>query len=258
MSMGRVVALAAALVFVSAASGRADDLSEVADDIPDSTEDQAPESEPEEVQESAPEVAPAEVEPADYSRNGIYVGLGGSYGFDSFDRGTDGEISGMLARKGYPGLDARVSVDDTFGMNGQVGFRFHPHFAAEFNFEWLDGFDGDLSEDTTMSDHFSDISVKPWVVSLNMKGYLLTGRYQPYLSAGGGIMSLSVKLTDVAGTADSTSDRIVDFTGRFGGGIDIYLTENFLVTAGASYMLGNGDVGDYKFGTATMGFGYRF
>ena len=198
MTMGRTVALAAALVFVSAASVSADDLSEVADDIPESA-DEAPEV-ADEAPESAPEVAPkSALPPPDYSRDGIYVGLGGSYGIDTFGDSPGGDISRRLASLGYAGTDIDLDMDGSLGINGQIGYRFHPHFAAEFQVEWLDGFDGDASDSTLASGKFADFNVDPWAITGSLKAYLLTGRYQPYLSAGAGILTVRAKLKDKTG-----------------------------------------------------------
>ncbi len=250
MTMGRTVALAVVIVLVSVASGSADDLSEVADDIPDVADD---------VPESAPEVAPKYAPPPpDYSRDGIYVGLGGSYGIDTFGDSPGGDISRRLASLGYAGTDIDLDMDGSLGINGQIGYRFHPHFAAEFQVEWLDGFDGDASDSTLASGKFADFNVDPWAITGSLKAYLLTGRYQPYLSAGAGILTVRAKLKDKTGLGLSNSERITDATGRFGGGVDIYVTENFLATVGASYVLPNGDVSDFDYVSITWGIAYRF
>jgi hypothetical protein len=257
MTMGRTVALAAALVFVSAGSVSADDLSEVADDIPESA-DEAPEV-ADEAPESAPEVAPkSALPPPDYSRDGIYVGLGGSYGIDTFGNSPGGDISPHLANLGFGGTDPNFDMDGSIGVNGQIGYRFHPHFSAELQIEWLDGFDGDVSESTIAPGSFADFSVDPWSITGNLKAYLLTGRYQPYLSVGAGILTLRAKLKDKTEQGLSSSERITDATGRFGGGVDIYVTENFVATVGASYLLPNGDVSDYDYVSITWGLAYRF
>jgi hypothetical protein len=257
MTMGRTVALAAALVFVSAASVTADDLSEVEDDISESAADDISESAADDIPESAADDAPMSA-PADYSRNGIYLGIGGSYGIDTFGNSPAGEMNRHLASLGYAGTDVKLDLDGSLGVNGQVGYRFHPHFSAEFQFEWLAGFDGDASESTLAPGSFADVSIEPWVLTGSLKGYLLTGRYQPYLSVGAGIMTVREKLDDDTGMGLSNSERYTDATGRFGAGIDFYVNENFLVTAGASYVLPNGDVSDFDYVSVSWGIGYRF
>jgi len=253
MTMGRTVALAAAMVLMSAAAGRADDLSDVEDDVPDPAPVATPEPVPQEIPESAPVI-----EPPDYARDGIYVGLGGSYGIETFEDSASNDISRQLSTLGYANLPLDVDVDGTMGMNGQIGYRFHPHFSIESQFEWLDGFDGDVSDVTMPVGEFADVSIEPWVITLSLKAHLLTGRYQPYVSAGGGVYTLQVKLTDVGGMRVSNTERINDFTGRFGGGVDVYVTENFLMTMGLSYVLPNGEASDYDYLSFTWGIGYRF
>jgi opacity protein-like surface antigen len=224
MTMGRTVALAAAMVLVSAGSGSAQD---------------------------------------DFARNGFFVGLAGSYAIDTFEDDAEDDVNDELAALGYMGYVVGLDVDASLGINGRVGYRFHPHFSAELLVEWLDGFDADLSiTDVSLtppvSIDFATIEIEPWVITGNVKGHLLTGRYQPYLLAGAGVMTAKVKLKDSLGLGASESDRLTDFAARFGGGIDVYLTENIVLTAGADYVLPTGDVKDLDYVSIDWGFQYRF
>ena len=45
---------------------------------------------------------------------------------------------------------------------------------------------------------------------------------------------------------------------RFGGGIDIYATENFAVSLNISYVLPTGDLKDLDYVSIAWGFQYRF
>jgi len=265
MTMGRTVALAAAMVLVSvtSASARDDIEGEIQDDVqydtPDEVPEEVPEEAPQEVPEAAPEEEPEEVEEADYSRNGIYVGLGGSYGIEAFDDDADVEISSLLASLGYAGLDVDLDVDNSFGMNGRVGYRFHPHFSVELKAEWLNGFDTDVTEVAPVMGPFTNMELETWVITGSMKAHLLTGRYQPYLTAGGGVMTVNIDLKDNSNRPRlSGAERFTDFTFRFGGGIDAYATENILLTVGVDYVLPQGNVSDYDFVSIGWGIEYRF
>jgi opacity protein-like surface antigen len=264
MTMGRTVALAAAMVLVSVTSGNArDDIEgEIQDDVqydtPDEVPEEAPEVIPEEVPEVVPEEEPEEVEEVDYSRNGIFVGLGGSYGVDTFENDADTEISRLLDTLGYTGLDLDLDVDNSLGMNGRVGYRLHPHFSVELKVEWLDGFDTDVDETAPVIGEFTNMEIEPWVITGGMKAHLLTGRYQPYLTAGGGVMTINVKLKESEEFGMSDSERLTDFTLRFGGGIDFYATENIVLTVGVDYVLPIRDVKDFDYVSIGWGLEYRF
>ncbi len=56
----------------------------------------------------------------------------------------------------------------------------------------------------------------------------------------------------------SESDRFTGFAARFGGGIDIYATENFVVAFVVDYVFPAGDVKDLDYVSVGWGFQYRF
>jgi hypothetical protein len=96
--------------------------------------------------------------------------------------------------------------------------------------------------------------VRGVATTINGKGYLTTGRIQPYGVAGiGGLY--------VAGF-DRSLDNILGVNGgflaRFGGGLDVYATEHFVVNAEATYDLPTGDVSSLRFVPVTLGAQYRF
>jgi opacity protein-like surface antigen len=222
MTMGRTVALAAAIVFASAASGSA----------------QA-----------------AERDQDDFARNGPFVGFAGVYAINTFEDNAEDDINSALALLGYV---ATLDVDESFGVNVHVGYRFHPNFSAEFQVEWLDGFDADASVMALPVGDIATVEIEPRVFSLNAKGHLLTGRYQPFLLVGLGALTAKVEVEDAVGFGLSDIERFSGFAARFGGGIDVYATENIVVTVGADYVLPTGDVEDLDFVSIGWGFQYRF
>ncbi len=58
--------------------------------------------------------------------------------------------------------------------------------------------------------------------------------------------------------ADSGPVDETDFAGRVGGGIDIYATENIVVTLDATYVVPTGDVDDLDYLSIGWGVQYRF
>jgi opacity protein-like surface antigen len=98
------------------------------------------------------------------------------------------------------------------------------------------------------------------VVTANAKGYLLTGRYQPFLLIGAGAMSADIKVRDPVGLSftavRSESENV--FAMRFGGGIDLYATKNLVVSLEADYVYPFGNLDELEYVTISWGFQYRF
>jgi opacity protein-like surface antigen len=89
-----------------------------------------------------------------------------------------------------------------------------------------------------------------WSVLLNVKGYPLSGRFQPYAIAGAGMLG-------VVAQGDGPDDE-VEFTGRVGTGIDVYATERYVVNLEGAYYLPTGDLDDVNFWSLGLGLQYHF
>jgi len=142
--------------------------------------------------------APAQVQAEpDYGRPGVYVGAAFALGFDNFDTGP---------------LDWETAL----GVDFWVGYRIIPNLAAELEIEYLAGF-------VPIVSGFNP-SVDAVDFSVNVKAYLLTGRIQPFGLLGIGITDVFMRefVTDL-------DMHTTAFSGRFGGGVDMYVTENFSV-----------------------------
>jgi opacity protein-like surface antigen len=193
-----------------------------------------------------------EVDEADFARRGWLVGVAGSYAIETFEDDAESDFQKVL------GPAVNLSVDDSFGFNGRVGYRCHRRFSAEVETEWLHGFDADLTQPRV--DQLANVEYEPVVVTANVKGYFLTGRYQPFLLVGAGAMMADTKLRDPVGLAFTglSSESENAFAMRFGGGIDLYATEHVVVSLETDYVrpFGNLDALDY----ITIGWGiqYRF
>ena len=226
-----------------------------------------------------------------YGRRGFYVGLSPSYARQDFSdaavvRLIDGDLQDSLrhfratATPVVPATNPPTFVDpgfatfslddidsDTFGVSGRVGYRCHSRVSAELQFEWLDKFQGSLSENNAPpvddSARGFDLLLEPLVFTVNAKGHLLTGRTQPFVLAGFGFMRMESKSRDVTGGtvvgfAPDARERDVNVAGRFGGGIDFYLTENAVVTAEASYLMPAGKLDEFDYYSIGIGLQYRF
>lgn len=164
----------------------------------------------------------------DYARTGPYLGLAGSLGIYT----EEDDLVGS------------ADIEEPLGLNARVGYRAHPHFAAEAEFEWLSEADVEVGG--------SDVAtIESWIFTANGKGYLLTGRVQPY-----GLVGLGGMVSEVDG--GGFSDTEGDFAARLGGGVDIYITPNILGNLGVTYVIPTDDLDDFNFVSIGWGFGYRF
>jgi opacity protein-like surface antigen len=193
-----------------------------------------------------------ELAEVDYARPGWFVGFGGSYAFETFEDDAEADYREKL------GPAVNLSVDNSAGINARVGYRCHRRFSAEAEVEWLNGFKSDLTQPGFAQ--LAKVDFEPVVVTTNVKGYLLTGRYQPFLLVGAGAMTADTNVREPVGLAftgvGNESDN--NFAMRFGGGIDFYATEQVVVSLEADYVrpFGNLDALDYV--SISWGIQYRF
>jgi hypothetical protein len=171
----------------------------------------------------------------DYSRTGWYAGARGVYTQENFD------VAG--------------SAQDDFGFNLFGGYRLFAGLASDFEFEYIDAIrvNGNAGN--------PNFDVRTFVLAWNFRAYPLSWvfepssplqRVQPYLSAG--VSNQWVQLQrQPSGDKDEGN-----FAGRLGGGIDFYLTGNWVLTADAIYTIGGGDVSDFPYLSIGWGFAYRF
>ena len=155
----------------------------------------------------------------DFSHSGFYLGVGGSYVTDTFESDFEDALDSAL-----PGVS--VEIEESAGVNVVAGYRILPFLAAEAEYEWIDEFDIKLNGTKAFT-------LEAQSVTGNLKWIVPTWRIQPYLLTGVGITRW--KLEDKIGL--SVSETSTDLAGRLGAGLDIYITEHILLTAGASAVL---------------------
>jgi opacity protein-like surface antigen len=170
-----------------------------------------------------------------YSREGIYAVASGSYAFAIFKDQFE------------EGFKVQVNPDNSLGFDLRAGYRLHPHVAMELELEWLDGFELDLAGATQSE-------IETLGLSYNFKPYFMTGKVQPYLLVGVGILRAKFKVNPVP----SISQRQTDFAARFGGGVDAYVTENVALNLGVTYVLPSGQLSEIDHVSLAWGVMYRF
>jgi opacity protein-like surface antigen len=174
-----------------------------------------------------------EVEPRDddYDRRGWFAGLQGVYAREDYD--VDREEKTIQSRTPFP-IEFSLKNHDAGGVRGKFGRRCHSRFSVEFEMEWLDDFAGEVvnKRDGTAR---SDIKFSTIAGTINTKGYLLTGRVQPFVLVGVGAMSVRGDAKD-SGSGVKTSQDDGHLVARFGGGIDFYVNRHWVVSGQADYV----------------------
>jgi opacity protein-like surface antigen len=99
-----------------------------------------------------------------------------------------------------------------------------------------------------------DVDFNTHFVGFNVKGYPLSGRFQPYAIGGAGLLGSVIQGDSVAGLDDDQA-----FTWRVGAGVDLYTTEHVLLSLeGAYYFPIGSDFEDFNFVSVGLGLQYRF
>lgn len=187
-------------------------------------------------------LAAAEEPPDDrFSRAGGYLGLGSLFSFELFQE-TDLQRQNSVLRANVhqPG----------FGLNVRAGWRHSPHLATEVLLDVI------VDRDYTVNG--SDSETREIAGSFNLKLPFTTQRIQPYAAAGLGLL-----YTKIAGT---TKDDSVRFMLRGGLGLDIYVTEHWVINTEAIYQYPTGKAhvapnsGKVRLDSVSVGagFAYRF
>ncbi|MGR9106301.1 MAG: outer membrane beta-barrel protein [Gammaproteobacteria bacterium] len=189
-------------------------------------------------------------EPPDFAREGAYLGLGGTYAFHWF--------AGKSFDRNLGGQGVQVISSSSGGLNARAGYRVNSWFAAEVEYEWIDGFTNKIrgSNVATLTSH---------QLTLNGKFFVPTGgRFQPYGLLGVG---LSIwEASDRVGRGSGLEATSAGLAGRVGLGLDAYVTNNLLVNVGVDMALSttridnslDGDLKNLFYIPIQLGLQYRF
>lgn len=129
------------------------------------------------------------------------------------------------------------------GLNVRGGYRFHPRFAAELALQTYSAFEVEIAS-------AADGEIEGWALTANLKGYLATGRLQPY-----GLLGLGYSDTDnSSGVGEDGSDPLV----AAGLGADYYLNRRVFLYLELAYYHPVGDTDEFDFIPLTLGLSYRF
>jgi len=166
----------------------------------------------------------------EFNRPGPYAGIGGSYMVSGFQ---DGAASGDFG--------------DTLGFNARGGYRIDDYWAIEGIYEYGDDFGARQVA--------PGAGIQTNAFTVNGKLLVPLGRFQPYLMGGVGFVNANADraLRQTGWDVDGTS-----FAGRFGGGVDLYATENVAIYLDAAYTIPIDEVSDLNHFSFGWGAKYAF
>lgn len=163
---------------------------------------------------------------------GFYLAVGGGASFDT------GISKGLEERIFIP-----IETDPSGLVDFRAGWRFYEYASLELQVQGLTGF----SATSTSIDGTLDIQGVGFTP--NLRGYLLTGRFQPYGVMGMGMAWLDFGDTGISGTS---------FAFRVGGGLETVVSDHFALDVGLTYMLTTGQLSDFDHLNFSATAVYRF
>lgn len=219
----------------------------------------------------------------DFARSGPYLAASVAFGWPKFRDEISRDLE-ILTSRPRANEGHAEEADQGKGLNVKVGYRFHPRFAAEVQYEWLDGFEisiDPLNGNRPVLEPYQNRDVD-FVVTANLKFYVFKGRFQPFLVGGVGAMRGAFRQIDdrppipkvtrlpSAFTANLTNQetcaldatcnkQYTEMTARFGGGFDYYVTEHIVANATFDYVYPTGQLHkQFDYISLSFGAGYRF
>jgi len=171
----------------------------------------------------------------EHARPGFYLGVGGLFAITNFQLPSGG------------GLDFEST--GSYGIDSRFGYRIHPMFAAEGQFQSYRRFELTTRQD---GQDVGRTEIDGLSFSANGKFYPFVGTFkpsiQPYGLGGMGLLNLNAD----PGTSAT------DFMLRVGGGVDVYATPNLVLNFETSWVLPTGDLADFRIAPLAFGVQYRF
>jgi opacity protein-like surface antigen len=167
--------------------------------------------------------APARAQ--DFERGGLYLGGSAFWLGEQFGSELNRELEEALDFD-----DADLRVSDSRGAAATLGLRMGSRFALELVGERYDDLDFDLTVDGVENSGELEITT----AMLMGKVFLLTGRIQPYLTAGAGYVRGRAEVGDV----DEVGHAAL---GRAGLGVELYLNRYWVFGVQGAYSRGIGD-----------------
>jgi opacity protein-like surface antigen len=199
------------------------------------------------------EASAQDEEMAAYARPGCYMGVGiaGASYTETSDLFSD--VEDVLRNLGYA---ESVEADTAVGLHVSAGYRAHPSVAVEAEFEMMPASDAKVFGILKIAE------IQTWALTANARVFPITGRLQPFVLMGVGLVRGEWNLPPLPPAVGVPTPRLgesdLGFAGRFGGGVDFYLTESFALSAKVSYVVSTGDQARFDYVSFGGGAQYRF
>ena len=172
-----------------------------------------------------------------YNRPGWSVGAGATFAIPAFQGGLND-----------------LNFGDGWGFNVRGGYRFNEYFAIEGIYEYINEFQTDVGRRQGF-----DVSIWTNAFTVGPKLILPLGRFQPFLGGGVGFVNANLDIEERFERADlSFEDDNTQFAGRFGGGIDFFVTEHISLFADAAFTMATNDLDDLYYFSTGWGAKYNF
>lgn len=169
---------------------------------------------------------------------GAYIGLGAVYAFEDF----------------------APSFDDSAGIDARVGYRWNRYVATELQYQWLEGFDSTgavprLTPPATGAPR-GGVELDTHLALFAGKFFASDGRVQPYLVAGFGALVVDTEILAIPFKKRFRVDS--GFATRLGAGLDIHVSDHWVLELESAYLLTTGDVRRERYGSVGLALQYRF
>lgn len=188
----------------------------------------------------------AEPQGPDYARDGVWI-RGGYAGAAE----NSGDLDSAAAT-----LGGTQESDVGNGFAAGAGVRLLPHLGFEVAFQYF--------SDARVTLVDSSVGTQPaatrrtFDLTANLRGYPLTGRFQPYAAFGLGMANVRYTPTPNVQAFVNQTDTGNGLVVRFGGGLEYYLSERHALYADGAYMLTTGAIDGNDYGTFGLGVMTRF
>ena len=172
----------------------------------------------------------------------FYFGLGPLYAFEHFHTASH-VFTG--------GTGTAVGADDSYGAEGRLGYRIHEHVALEAQAQYYGRADINAHPPTgtTNVGSFEGVSATG-----NVKLYPITGRFQPYVLGGIGLLWAHID-NDLPG---ARRGNLTELAGRGGLGLDVYLNEHVALNVEGSYLAPASNLKQFPLAAVSSGLQVHF
>ena len=165
----------------------------------------------------------------------FYIGIGGSVALENFEE--DYDVS--------PATSETLDREESWGVNGKVGYYMSPSFAIELDYSYLFEFEWDQEQ----------IEVNVMTIMPQIKGCVGTGNASLFGILGIGYMDVEV---DEEVVSPLTSIDKSDVCIKLGVGVDYFVNKYLSIGFETDYVYGLGDLDEVEYWNFSLGVCYYF